>query len=83
MRVKLLCNLGTNDYQSTPFKDGEEHEVDPDFGAILVSRGHAVDITPPPVAAPVAAPVVVETVEVVAPAGPDKPKDKFQRMRGK
>ena len=58
MRIKLLCNLGTNDFPETPFKDGEEHEVSDQLGRSLVAQRLAKDITP--AAAPEAEPVVVK-----------------------
>jgi hypothetical protein len=48
MRIKVLCNLGTNDFPETPFLDGEEHEVNQELGEKLVRLRLAVDITPPP-----------------------------------
>lgn len=47
MKVRLLCNLGTNDFPHTPFKEGEEPEVADDLGAKLVRAKLAIDITPP------------------------------------
>ena len=58
MKIKLLTNLGSNDFPGTPFKDGEEHEVADELGRSLVSQRLALDITP--VAAP-AAPAAKET----------------------
>lgn len=51
MKVRLLCNLGTNDFPLTPFEEGEEPEVSDDLGTRLVRAKLAVDITPPAAAA--------------------------------
>lgn len=82
MRVKLLCNLGTNDFPATPFRDGEEHDVTDDLGMKLVRRKLALDVTPQP------APPVVETAEQLRETPVEKPVPsvplaKFQHHKNK
>lgn len=47
MKVKVLLNLGTNDYGADALPEGE-HEVAESFGRLLVSRGHAVELQDEP-----------------------------------
>lgn len=75
MKVKLKCNLGTNDFPDSPLPEGE-HEVTDTFGAKLVALKLAEDITPAKLP-----PVVVAVTEVAeqpviksTPAVADKPK---------
>jgi hypothetical protein len=42
MKVKVLLNLGTNDYGDNALPAGE-HEVGDSFGRLLISRRHAVE----------------------------------------
>jgi hypothetical protein len=48
MHVKLLTNLGSQDFPGMPFLEGETHEVADTVGAALVRRKLALDVTPPP-----------------------------------
>jgi hypothetical protein len=71
MRIKVLTNLGTNDFPESPFKDGEEHEVNDELGSKLIRLRLAVDITPPPapkvVAVKAVEPPLPAPIPVVAP----------------
>lgn len=49
MKVRILTNLGSVEFPDNRYLEGEEHEVEPSFGAQLVRRKLAVDITPSPV----------------------------------
>lgn len=52
MKVRILTNLGRNEFPEYPLLEGEEHEVSEGLGESLVKRKLAVDITPlPPVVA--------------------------------
>lgn len=68
MRIKVLTNLGTNDFPETPFKEGEEHDVTDELGGKLVRLRLAVDVTPPPTPKPI--PVVATKQEPAAVADP-------------
>lgn len=68
MQVKLLTNLGKNQFPDTPYQEGEQHEVSDQLGAILLRRSLAVEITPEPSKKPEPviespAPVVVDTAK--------------------
>lgn len=84
MIVKATLNLGTDDYPLHPLKDGEEAEVTPQIGKLMVARGHAVEIVKPQPEV-VAAPEAVVSQEPVreaeslpvssAPVAAEKPKN--------
>ena len=80
MKVKLLTNLGSNDFPGFPFLDGDEHEVTDELGAKLVRLKLAVEILPPP--AKPAPPPVAEAVKAEQPKVIEAAKaDKFSDMR--
>ena len=87
MKVKVLMNLGTNDYGANVLPQGE-HEVTESFGRLMVSRGHAVEIPEEPkpepkpqvsvkAEAPQGEVVAAPSPVVVAAAKPDN----FQKTR--
>lgn len=59
MRVKLLTNLGSNDFPDHPFMDGEEYDVSAELGAKLLALRLAVDVTPEPVPVPKQEPAAI------------------------
>jgi len=67
MRVKILLNLGSNDFPGHPYLEGEEHEVVDRLGAKLVRCGLAVDVTPPPVESEPEPEAVAPVVEAIKP----------------
>lgn len=70
MRVKAVCNLGTNDYSpDSALREGEEGDVEQSVGVKMVARGHAVEIEH------VVAPAEVAQ-EVPEQPAVDKPKPK-------
>lgn len=88
-RIKLLLNLGLQDYPDSPLPEGE-HEVSDVFAATLIARRLAVKLPPLPVKVAVvadkpAAPKADKPVEAKAEAKPlppafkpkttDKPKE--------
>lgn len=65
MRLKVLMNLGTNEFPDNPFKAGEEQDVSDDLAKVLILRNLAVEI--PLKAVPPAAPPLSVTEQPVVP----------------
>ena len=79
MLVKLLTNLGSNDFPGMPFLDGEKHDVSDEVGAKLVRLRLATDVTPPPKPAVKVEPIAKAEPEAELPPAP-KP-EKFSAIR--
>jgi hypothetical protein len=61
MLVKLLTNLGSNDWPDLPFLDGETREVSDGIGAKLLAQKLATAVQPTKDKDPPAKPAVVES----------------------
>ena len=70
MKVRVLLNLGTNDYGPDALEAGE-HEVSDTLAATLIKNRHAVEIVAPP--------PVVTAIEAAGLA--EVPPDKFAELR--
>ena len=71
MKIKLLCNLGTNDYPDTPLQEGE-HDVPDNLANKLIARKLAVAIEqpkPPEVKAVPAEPTIASSRYEVGESG--------------
>lgn len=66
MKVRILTNLGSQDYPDCPYLEGETHNVGEALAAKLIANRHAVKIDEPK---PEPAPVIakLETPEPTAP----------------
>lgn len=89
MQIKLLTNLGSNDWPGLPWLEGETHEVNDLLGKRMIHARVAVEVEvipkpeppkaiaeemPPPIAAP-----VKETKETEQ--QPNQKADKFSETR--
>jgi len=81
MRVKLLTNLGSNDFPEHRFLEGEEHEIDDSTGGKLVAKKLAVDVTPQQIVAVAAEPELKAVPESVTQTA-ETPASAKSRKRG-